>query len=916
KLSVVNALSKADSHLKKREYSAAKELYLSILKVFPNNKKAQKGLSFINKQAGTHVNQQNLQNSLNQLLNIYSQGNPDQAYDYAKSLLKQYPNAAGILNILGASAAQIGDLEAAASAFRKIISINPSQASGYYNLGNVLRDNQKFDEALEAYDKALNLKPDYEAALNNLILIIRDMYRPDDPTIQKYIKSHNIRDSIGPHTEQSDFDRGNILQQRGHFEGAIAAYSKALSIEPNNANLYNNIGIAYANLKRFDAAIEAYKKAIALEPTNASFHNNVGISYAGIGEHNVAIDAYNKALSLKSDYPEVYYNMASALSESGQLERAIWAYEQALTIRPNYASAWYNMGLKLSALGEQDRAVKAYAKVLECETDHIAASYNMAILLKDLGQWDEAIAAYRKVLSIKPDHAEAYNNMGVIFQEKNEFSAAIDAYDQAIRIQPSYTSAWYNKGMAFYEQGEFQSAIIAYRKVLSIKPDHAEAYNNMGIALSNMGQHEQAIDACKKAIEIKPDYANAYNNLGLAYADLGDANAAIIFYENSLSIYPDAPECHNNLGLALSYQGHFEQAIERYKQAISLKEDYSEVYSNLGTTLHSCGRLPEAFDAFEKSISLTPYDAEVHHNYSLALLAGEQFRKGFELTEWRFQTKKRLGHYLDSTKPSWKGESQQRVLVWGEQGIGDEIMFSSMVPELCKNCSEVIIRCDDRLIPLFQRSFPMISKYYGRDEIVPEDLYDFHIPSGSLACFYRHSIKSFQNASSGFLECDRQRQEHFRDQLLSGTNKQLIGLSWKTKSTLKNAQDRNINLSDLAKKLDSPNSVLINLQYGEVDDEISALKSEFGIDVVQLSDLDVMNDIDGLAALISACDRVVSTTNVTVHLAGALGKDVTVLLPYAPRWIWGSGNKSFWYNSAQPVKQKAYGDWESVLETL
>jgi ADP-heptose:LPS heptosyltransferase len=139
----------------------------------------------------------------------------------------------------------------------------------------------------------------------------------------------------------------------------------------------------------------------------------------------------------------------------------------------------------------------------------------------------------------------------------------------------------------------------------------------------------------------------------------------------------------------------------------------------------------------------------------------------------------------------------------------------------------------------------------------------------------------------------------------------------KTASNVPNAQDRNIGLLDIAQVLNKPGIQLVSLQYGDVSDEISNLKTKFGISVTQVSDVDNKNDIDGLASLISACDEVVSTTNVTVHLAGALGADVSVLLPFVPRWIWGKPNSpSTWYRSVKPYRQSTVGEWDNVLRLL
>ena len=207
-------------------------------------------------------------------------------------------------------------------------------------------------------------------------------------------------------------------------------------------------------------------------------------------------------------------------------------------------------------------------------------------------------------------------------------------------------------------------------------------------------------------------------------------------------------------------------------------------------------------------------------------------------------------------------------------------------------------------------------EYFGRDAAVSEDSYDFHIPMGSLCSKYRTSLESFKNASAGFLKNDVERTKTLKNKIQSGSTKKVIGISWKTRSPLLGSETRNIELVDLAQTLASASTQLVCLQYGDVDDELEALRKDLGIDVMQVSEVNNLHDIDGLASLIMACDEVVSTTNATVHLAGSLGANVKVLLPYSPRWIWGEGSDSFWYETVVPYAQNTWGSWENVLRAI
>jgi tetratricopeptide (TPR) repeat protein len=370
------------------------------------------------------------------------------------------------------------------------------------------------------------------------------------------------------------------------------------------------------------------------------------------------------------------------------------------------------------------------------------------------------------------------------------------------------------------------------------------------------------------------------------------------------------------MGNALQDQGKMDEAIKAYSKAIAIKPDYADAYNNMGNTLRDQGKMNEAIKAYKKALAVKPDYAEVHHNLSFAFLALKDFNQGFIESEWRWKTKELDGTFLQSAKPMWNGEKNQRVLVWAEQGIGDELMFSSIIPELYAISLKILVKCDKRLIPLFKRSFPADVIYFSKDLLVREDEYDFHIPMGSLPLIFRKSLDSFKKSASGFLKYDLSKTESIKAQLMHKYGKKIVGLSWKTTSSIGGSLNRNIDLAELTRALDSSNTQLLCLQYGDISDEIDAVKRDFGIEIIQFSGVDNKNDIDGLAALIGACDQIVTTTNVTVHLAGALGAKVTALLPFSSNWIWGDGSENYWYNSVTPLKQNLYQNWGNVLESL
>jgi len=405
--------------------------------------------------------------------------------------------------------------------------------------------------------------------------------------------------------------------------------------------------------------------------------------------------------------------------------------------------------------------------------------------------------------------------------------------------------------------------------------------------------------------------------MGAALVKSGNLDAALTSYKLALQLKPNNADIHFNIGIALVQNGDLDAAIDSYKRAIQLKPDNAVAHNNMGAAFSYKGDLGAAMESYKHAVMIDPHHADAHHNISLELLKDQKFEQGFKLNEWRWKAKQEIVTPLKTSKSLWGGEKNKTVFVWGEQGIGDEIMFASLIPELYAISSKLIVQCDKRLIPLLQRSFPKDITYQSDRSLVTEDSYDFHTPIGSLARVFRTSLDSFQKTSDGYLCHDEAKTNRLRQELLMGEVKTLIGISWKTTSALSNSNKRNIALPELAQVLNSSETRLVCLQYGDVSEEIDLLKKEFGIDVMHVSEIDNRNDIDGLASLIMACDKIVSTTNATVHLAGALGAATKVLVPFFARWIWGRTlSHSPWYSSVTVYRQNRTGDWGNVLNAL
>ena len=592
--------------------------------------------------------------------------------------------------------------------------------------------------------------------------------------------------------------------------------------------------------------------------------------------------------------------------KAGQLQEAHRLYAVILKAQPKNPDANHNTGLLVVGFGKIELALPFFKTALEANPRNAQFWYSHIIALIKLERFLDA-----------KDLLDQSKSKGIKGADFDQLEKILNEANKALFIKPSNANAYYNMGIALQNQSKLEEAIEAYQKALAIKPDYAEAYYNMGTALQGQHKLEDAIKAYNKALKLKPYYAEAHNNIGVIFQEQGKLEAAIEVYNRALAIKPDSVDAYYNMGNALLEKHNLEEAIEAYIKVISIKPDHSDAYTNMGKAFQDQGKLEEAKEAYNKALDIQPGNSDAHHNLSFAFLSARDFNQGFVKSEWRWKTKKRDGTFLQSAKPMWNGEKNQRVLVWGEQGIGDELMFSSIIPELYATSLKILVKCDKRLIQLFERSFPVDVIYFSKDQPVPEDEYDFHIPMGSLPITFRKSLDSFKKSASGFLKYDMNKTESIKAQLMHEYGKKIIGISWKTASPIRSSLSRNIDLAKLVRALDNSNTQLLCLQYGDISDEIEAVKRDFGIEVIQFSDVDNKNDIDGLAALMAACDTVYTIDNSTAHLSGALGLTTKLMLPYIANWRWGlSGNSSYWYDAVQLYRQSEANDWYSVLTRI
>ena len=447
-----------------------------------------------------------------------------------------------------------------------------------------------------------------------------------------------------------------------------------------------------------------------------------------------------------------------------------------------------------------------------------------------------------------------------------------------------------DQAVAFHQAGQLSKAERLYQQVLADNPRNADALHLLGVVAYQVGRHEIAVNLITHAIEIDPQQVEAYNNLGIVFKEQKKLEKSIQTYHKAIEINPDHAEAHYNLGNAYQEQGKSEKSIQAYHKAIKIQPNFAEAHNNLGQIL---------------------------------LLLGN-FHQGWEEYEWRWQCRNSPAGERNFPQPLWNGSNLhgKSILVWTEQGIGDEIMFANLLDSLKKIGTNIIVECEKRLVPFFQRSFPEI-QFAPRENppnsrLLNSDI-DYQIPIGSLGQWLRTDEDSFkQNRQSYLTTCAEQSEQIQKRYKSLADDNILVGISWKSIG-IKQRQtlSKSTALKDWTSILSQRGCHFINLQYGDTEPELEQFQAVTGLRIYHDQEIDPLQNLDDFAAQVSALDLVISTSNTTAHIAGALGKRVWTLLPYMPDWRWMlNRNDTLWYSCMRLFRQHTIGDWNDVFQRV
>ena len=766
-----------------------------------------------------------------------------------------------------------GQTEMASQIYTTVLTADPKQPEANYNMGLLSVGSGRTQDALAFFETALESNADiadyWVSYINALLEVgrVRDAQAVFDQAKMNGARGDGF-DKL-QHQLSEASEKSSKISNRGIYE------KQKLPSILDSLNLFEAMKLARKKVKEGlpDAAASIYQDILYKSPNNKK---------ARLGMKSLSVGSIKHASKVQ-DPPQ------------DQLQALI----------------------ELCSRGLQEQALKQ-AEILIQRFSMSAILFNIqGIILKDMKEFDLSRLSFEKAVALKPNFADAYNNMGNAFKAQGELEKAIVAYKKALAIKPNFASGYYNLGVVLTEQGKLEEAVETYKKALVINPAYVDAYYNLGNALKDQGKLEQAIGAYSKALAIKPDDANILNNMGITFKEQGELEKAIETFNMALAIKPDYAEAYNNLGVALKEQGNLEEAVEIYKKALLIKPDFAAAYTNMGNALKDQGKLQQAIETLNTAIAISPDDAEAHHYLSFALLNTGRLKEGLDEAEWRWKIKSDVSGERRFLQPLWDGKvslQNKRILVWCEQGIGDIIRCSSLLPLISSQAQHCILECPQKLIPLFSQSFPNIEvRPENRSLDLKRDDFDFQLPTGSL---HKHFLAEVTRniKPSAYLVPDPIRLNFWKSRLSSLGSGPYVGISWKSSLMQGERLKFYAPVSDWGPLLKLENTTFINLQYADAENDLIQIRDEYGVTVHNFDDLDQYNNLADVAALCAALDCVVSISNAVPTISAGVGTPTKYAVPAIYDWDNIIGNPVG--PTVDIFKRNSHSPWSNVFALI
>ena len=589
-----------------------------------------------------------------------------------------------------------------------------------------------------------------------------------------------------------------------------------------------------------------------------------------------------------------------------QMTEALRWLKKASQADQRNAMIWATLGYACFENGAYRDAVEAFRKATSLDPSAHPALHGLGKSLQALGRHQEAATALGRAIAHEPHNPDYLNDRGVALMESGAAEEALRDFDAALAQAPEFFGAFINKGLALKQCGDAGAALAALDQAIALNPTYAPAHNNRAAILLDLQKPAEALAAAERATILAPDFAEAWNNKGLALSGLEDTQKAVQSFEQAARLDPTNAAAHYNAAGIYWQRGEYAAAAEAHRRCLRVAPQHLMALNDLGLAEAALGNHAAALDCYDRALRLAPDFAEAQFNKSLTCLLLGNLREGWRLWEARKRKKFPVG-FEDFGLPLWTAAQDvagQRILLHWEQGFGDTIQFIRYASLVKAKGAKVALMVQPELAPLMRRVMPDMQLV----ETFPADA-TLQCPLMSLPRAFATELETIPPAP--VWATDETRRAVWRARL-GVADRPRIGFAWRGSAGHGNDRNRSLSLRAFLPLIEE-SEAWIGIQKGmpASDHEVLAAMPQ-----LRVFDAEIQ-DFEDTAALIAELDLIITVDTSLAHLAGSMGRECWVMLPFNPDWRWLLNRKdSPWYPSIRLFRQKLVGDWAEVFLEL
>ncbi|MBL4602337.1 MAG: tetratricopeptide repeat protein [Emcibacteraceae bacterium] len=517
---------------------------------------------------------------------------------------------------------------------------------------------------------------------------------------------------------------------------------------------------------------------------------------------------------------------------------------------------------------------------------------------------------------------------GQVFYKQGDYNQALKHFTRSWDYDSKNPGIIKLVAECLFQIGNRNVAINLLAFALQENPSDPVIISILGNAALKMDLFDLSQKFHQIYIQLKPEDPIGYNNYASALREDGKLDEAINFLQDILPLFPEEDILWNTLGSSVAFRDGGAAAIVFYEECLRLNPKNSLALNNITTPYMSIGEVKKAEEAARKSIALNPNLAKIHLFLSTLLFSSRRLEEGWKEYQWRKSEGNITGTIAYNKIPQWQGEdlTGKKIFIFGEQGIGDEIIFTWLYNEIIEEAEKVGLACTTRLVPLFKNSFKKahVCEYIDRfDSKLDFDLktfpgtditeYDYICCAGDLARYKWLKYEDIKPSSEAILHPSEEKMAYWRERIAELPHKISVGISWRSGITHAKRARNYTSLLNWQPILKQKNINFINIQYGDCAAELEELEKETGIKIHNFEDLNLKDDFDGTTALIKNCDLFIGPGSAPLVQSMCVGVESWALLSGNPWWCFGE-ETPIWQQNMRAFNKTDNDPWESLLE--